>query len=137
VVDPKKVVRDFYASYEDRDLDATFNRYIPADLMVSALGTTLPQSEWLSYDKALISACPDLHFEIFDQVSEGNTVATRYAMIGTHTGTEFFGIQATGNKGTMPGISFDRITDDGKWAERHAAFDFNAFLKQLSGESDV
>jgi predicted ester cyclase len=41
------------------------------------------------------AAMPDLHASVEDIVSEGNTVAARVRMTGTHTGAPLFGIPAT------------------------------------------
>jgi steroid delta-isomerase-like uncharacterized protein len=128
----KTVVRDFYESYNGRDLDSTWERYIAANLVNHAMGGAYQRAEWLAMDKTLFPAFADLHVEVLDQVGEGDKVATRYVMHGTQTG-EFFGIPASGNKASLTGTSFDRVSD-GKIAEHWAYVDLGSFMQQLSGQ---
>jgi steroid delta-isomerase-like uncharacterized protein len=134
MTDAKQVVRDFYESYNDRDLDTTWERYIAADLVNRAMGGAYQRAEWLAMDKTLFVGFADLHVEVLDQVGEGDKVATRYVMHGTQTG-EFFGIPASGNKASLTGTSFDRITN-GKIAEHWADIDLGSFMQQLSAKPD-
>jgi steroid delta-isomerase-like uncharacterized protein len=134
MTEAKQVVRDFYKSYNDRDLDTTWERYIAADLVNHAMGGAYQRAEWLAMDKTLFVGFADLYVEVLDQVGEGDKVATRYVMHGTQTG-EFFGIPASGNKASLTGTSFDRITN-GKIAEHWADIDLGSFMQQLSGKPD-
>jgi len=61
------------------------------------------------------NAFPDLHFTIDDMVAEGDKVATRWKITGTHKG-EFMGRPPTNKKVTMWGIRIDRIAG-GKFVE--------------------
>jgi predicted ester cyclase len=54
------------------------------------------------------SAFPDLHITIDDVVAEGDKVATRWTLRGTHKG-EFTGITPTGKQLAMWGMSIDRV----------------------------
>ena len=78
MTDPKTVVRDFYESYNGRDLDFTWERYIAANLVNHAMGGAYQRAEWLATDKTLLPAFADLHVEVLDQVGEGDKAATRY-----------------------------------------------------------
>jgi len=60
-------------------------------------------------------AFPDTHFEIEDQIAAGDKVATRWTATGTHEG-ELMGMQPTGNKATISGITLDRF-EEGKIVE--------------------
>lgn len=130
MTDVKKVVRDFYESYNHRDLESTWERYMSPDLVNHAMGGAYQRAEWLALDQALFPAFADLHVEVLHQVSEGDVVATRYRFDCTHTG-DFLGIPASGNKAVLTGTSFDRIVD-GKIAEHWADVDFAGFMQQLS-----
>ncbi len=46
---------------------------------------------------AFVSAFPDLHWTIDEQIAEGEKVVSRFTMTGTHRG-EFLGIPATGRR---------------------------------------
>lgn len=63
----------------------------------------------------LRTAFPDLHFEIHDIVSEGETVAFRSTMTGTHLGSLQIGptqpIPATGRRVSVPHMHFLRVVN--------------------------
>jgi steroid delta-isomerase-like uncharacterized protein len=75
------------------------------------------------------SAFPDINVTFEDVVAEGDAVAHRQTMRGTHLG-EFFGILPTGNKVTMTGSHFFHIAD-GKMIEHNANNDDLGMLRQL------
>ncbi len=75
------------------------------------------------------NAFPDLHYVLDDMVVEGDKVAARHTMIGTHKG-EFMGIPATNRKVTVRAISIDRIVG-GKFVEEWGMFDTLGLLQQL------
>jgi steroid delta-isomerase-like uncharacterized protein len=72
---------------------------------------------------------PDLKFSIENQTAEGDKVAIRWTMQGTHKG-EFFGVQPTGKMATFTGIVISRIAS-GKIAEEWENFDHYGLLQQL------
>lgn len=75
------------------------------------------------------TAFPDMHFALEDIIVEGDRVATRYIMTGTHQG-EFMGIPATGRRISVGGIDIMRFRDR-KVAERWAQDDSLSMLQQL------
>ena len=75
------------------------------------------------------AAFPDAVITIEDMVAEGDRVAARWTMRGTHTG-EFNGIPATGRPFTMAGFGLMRI-QDGRIAELWHLEDDLAVLRQL------
>jgi steroid delta-isomerase-like uncharacterized protein len=75
------------------------------------------------------AAFPDVHITIEDLVSEGDKVAERWTMRGTHKG-EFAGIPATGKQVTSTGLVIVRIAD-GKVAEIWGASDQLGLMRQL------
>ncbi len=77
----------------------------------------------------LYSGFPDVHFTIDDIVVQGDKVAVRFTLSGTHTG-EFGGIPPTNKKVTVWGIWIDRIAG-GKFAESWTRYDTLAFMQQL------
>lgn len=48
--------------------------------------------------RMLRSALPDLHMEVEDLVAEGNRVAARVTLTGTHTGSPLFGLPPSGRQ---------------------------------------
>lgn len=66
---------------------------------------------------------------INDIIAEGDTVAARFTVEGTHKG-RFGGIEPTGNRISGTSMVFYRI-EDGKIVERWLEFDNLEMLKQL------
>jgi steroid delta-isomerase-like uncharacterized protein len=77
----------------------------------------------------LRTAFPDLHFTIEDLVAEGDTVAGRVTMRGTHLGP-FQGIPATGRSFEQAHMHFVRFRE-GKAIEHRAVRDDLGMMRQL------
>jgi steroid delta-isomerase-like uncharacterized protein len=75
------------------------------------------------------SAFPDFHTTIEDQIAEGDRVATRWTMHGTHEG-EFRGIAPTGGQIRVTGIGIFRFSE-GKVVESWDNFDQLGMMQQL------
>ena len=75
------------------------------------------------------AAFPDLQTTIEHQVAEGDTVATRATLRGTHLGT-LFGVAPTSQKLTWSVLLMDRIID-GKIVLHHANADWIGVLAKL------
>ncbi|MBL8956876.1 MAG: ester cyclase [Myxococcaceae bacterium] len=78
----------------------------------------------------LRAAFPDLAVRIDDLISEGDRVAVRDEIIGTHQGT-FNGIAATGRKVSVGRISFYKLKD-GQIAETWSQLDMAGLMRQLT-----
>ena len=126
----KKVVRAFYESYNQKDLDTSFDTYISTKLVNHSMGGAYDRAAWLDLEKTLFPAFDDFAMTVLDQVAEGDKVATRFRLGGTHTGA-FYGIHASGNTAFLTATTIDRVVD-GQIVERWAELDFGAFLQQLS-----
>ena len=79
--------------------------------------------------RMLRTAFPDLHFTIEDLVGEGDTVAGRVTMSGTHLGP-FQGILPTGRSLQQAHMHFVRFRD-GKAIEHRAVRDDLGMMRQL------
>lgn len=77
----------------------------------------------------LRTAFPDLHFTIVELVAEGDTVAGRVTMSGTHLGP-FQGIAPTGRSFQQDHMHFVRFRD-GKATEHRAVRDDLGMMRQL------
>ena len=75
------------------------------------------------------TAFPDLHMKIEDQIAEGDMVASRLTVHGTHKG-EFMGMPPTGKQITITGTDIVHIKD-GKAVERWGNFDDLGMMQQL------
>ena len=79
--------------------------------------------------RMLRTAFPDLHFTIEELVAEGDTVAGRVTMSGTHQGT-FQGMPPTGRSFRQAQMHFVRFRD-GKGVEHRAVRDDLGLMQQL------
>jgi predicted ester cyclase len=77
----------------------------------------------------LFSAFPDMHWTIDDMIVEGDKVAVRYTMTGTHKGA-LMGIPPTNKKITISVIGIDRIAG-GKFIEGWDRMDTLGMMQQL------
>ena len=83
----------------------------------------------IAFIPRLRAAFPDFHFTILDQVAEGDRVATRWQLAGTHRGP-FQGAPATGRRVEMAGITIFRIAG-GKLVEGWTSEDLLGLLRQI------
>ncbi len=72
----------------------------------------------------------DAHYEIEDMIAEGDKVATRYTLEGTHEG-ELFGVPPTGQRLSIKSISVERVSD-GKIREHWRITDTLDMMQQLA-----
>jgi len=91
--------------------------------------TTHGSEEYKQSFALLLTAFPDLHFTIEDQLAEGDKVATRLTWTGTHKGA-FRGIPPTGKHVTMTGMTISHWVG-GKSDEVWANSDSLGLLQQL------
>jgi len=75
-------------------------------------------------------AFPDVRREICDYVAQGNKIAVRWRVTGTHRGP-FAGVGPTGRKVTVTGITLYRI-ENGRIAEEWVEMDSAGLAKQLA-----
>lgn len=75
------------------------------------------------------NAFPDATFEIDDMLVDGDAVAVRWTVSGTHEG-EFFGVEPTGTEFAFEGFELDRLRGD-RVAETWTVYDALGLLQQL------
>ncbi len=83
--------------------------------------------KWLV--RAFRAAFPDLHFDVQEQIAEGDKVVSRWVVSGTQQG-EFFGIPATGKRVSISGMDIVRVVD-GKMTEHWLNMDQLGMMQQL------
>jgi steroid delta-isomerase-like uncharacterized protein len=81
------------------------------------------------YAATVRAACPDGRFTIDDLIAEGDKVAIRWTLKGTHQG-EFLGIPPTWRDLALIGISIHRI-QEGKIIEGWDGYDALSLMHQL------
>ncbi|MFC7098909.1 ester cyclase [Halobaculum marinum] len=77
----------------------------------------------------ILTAFPDFEATVEDVIAEGDMVAMRVTLRGTHEG-EFMGIEPTGRSFEVQNMLFTRI-EDGKIAERWVQPDTLGMFQQL------
>jgi predicted ester cyclase len=109
----------------DEVLDPNFVCYDPNSEAGEVRGaqTIKAEIEWFR------NALPDLTYTVEDQITEGDKVATRYKVSGTHQG-EFFGVPPTGERVQMTGIMIDCF-EGGKMVEEWPEYDLLGVMRQL------
>ncbi|OBB21084.1 ester cyclase [Mycolicibacterium setense] len=75
-------------------------------------------------------AFPDLHVEVVEMIAEGNAVAVRNTVTGTHKGGEYMGLPATGKSVTYNEIFIFRV-EGGRVTETFGVVDVLTQMKQL------
>ena len=84
---------------------------------------------------SLRTAFPDLHFEVHSMVAEGNVVATRSTMTGTHQGPLHMGplanLPVTGAQVDVPHMHFFHYDEDGLLTDLWHVWSPIALARQL------
>jgi steroid delta-isomerase-like uncharacterized protein len=93
------------------------------------IGTIKGQDGLKDLMSRLFSAFPDLVWTVEEEVSDGNTLASRYSWTATQDGN-YRAIPATHKKVTTSGVSINKISD-GRLAETRMFRDDLGLLRQL------
>ena len=72
---------------------------------------------------------PDIQWTLEEMIAEGDKIAARFTMRGTHEGT-FFGVPATGKKIEVKAVNFYRLSG-GQIVEEHGLPDLLSLLQQI------
>jgi predicted ester cyclase len=97
-----------------------------------------PGTDFISHLRQVVTALrvafPDLHFEIHDMLAEGETVAFRSTMTGTHLGHLNMGparqLPATGRTVSVPHMHFIRVVN-GKTTDLWHVWNIPMMMMQL------
>ncbi len=113
------------------NVDLADELYAP-DYVTHSVGPDfLPTLEGLKmFIRALREGLPDLHCPVEEVVAEGDRVAGRFSLRGTHTGI-LFGIPATGKQVVAGVMVIARFDEAGKWVEDWNSWDQVGMLQQL------
>ncbi len=128
----KTLVRDFYERVVNK-LDFDFAPRILAERFWDH-GNPPDEPKGIEGLRQFLSmlgtAFPDIHVEILDMLSEGDLVAVRIKVTGTHKGILLGKIAATGRHAAWSGMDFLKI-QDGKITERWGVRDLLGLMQQL------
>jgi steroid delta-isomerase-like uncharacterized protein len=75
------------------------------------------------------SGFSDIQWSLEEAIAEGDKIAARFIMSGTHDGT-FFGVPATGRKIEVRAVNFYRFSE-GKIVEEYGQPDLLGLLQQI------
>lgn len=126
----KTIVRRFWEAYEANDL-VTLNEVLSPNLVAQVPSAPDAQNREMHLQgiRMFTAAFSDRHFTVEEMIAEGDKVATRTTLRGTHTGS-FQGHPATGKPIAATGLTIERI-QDGKIVERWFSFDVAQVMREL------
>ena len=127
----KAIVRRFWDVWEEGNIDLVDELLAPD--YVNHTPATPDQPTGPEGVKGVVamfrSAIPNLRVVVEDMIAEGDKVAVRYTLEGTHEG-ELFGIPPTGQRLSIKSIAVERVSD-GKIREHWRVTDSLDMMQQL------
>jgi steroid delta-isomerase-like uncharacterized protein len=131
----KQISRDILERAFNRGDLSVFDQYIAPDGIDHQ---EPPGTDFIAHLKQVViglrTAFPDLHFEVHDMLAEGEIVAFRSTMTGTHTGTFAVlpgrQIPATGRRIAVPHMHFVRMVN-GKTTDLWHVWNIPMMMQQL------
>ena len=127
----KALARDSWErTVNQRDLDAIEEIYAPDFVWHEPDQDIRGYEQGRQFASTFFDAFPDINITVEDAIAEGDQVATRYTIRGTHRGeTEEFG-PPTERQMELEGITIHRI-EGGKIVEEWERYDNLSALQQL------
>ena len=127
----KAIVRRFWGVWEKGNIDLVDELLAPDYINHTPASPDQPTGpEGVKGVVAMFrSAMPDLRVVVEDMIAEGDKVAARYTLEGTHAG-ELFGIPPTGKRLSVKSISVERVSG-GKIREHWRITDSLDMMQQL------
>ena len=128
----KQVVRRFFELLDRHDTESMEQLLVSSTNYSFHIGETSSPVDWNEHRRLLTSvnnSFPDLRHEIIDMVAEGDKVAVRLSVTGTHKG-DFQGVPPTGNKLSLDEMGFITIID-GKITEGWISADTMRLMQQI------
>lgn len=128
----KATAKRFFEDIWNKGNLALLDELALPNMVVHGVPPELPPSlEGLrQFIKMYRTAFPDLQFTLGDLIAEGDKVAVRWTVTGTHTG-KLLNFPVLGKKGTVTGITVTRYDEKGKIAENWFEFDQLTMLQQI------
>ena len=127
----KAIMRRYFGVFEQGNIELLDELLAPDYINHSPATPDLPTGP--EGVKAVVSmfrsAMPDLRVVIEDMIAEGDKVATRYTLEGTHEG-ELFGVPPTGQRLSNKSITVERVSG-GKIREHWRVSDELGMMQQL------
>ena len=125
----RALVRRFYAALDQQDLDEVAALVAPTFRLRFDSNPAMDGDGALGMFRMFFAALPDVRHEVHDVVAEGNQVAARLTVHGTHRG-ELMGMPPTGKAVAFGSMNLFRLAD-GAITEQWATTDMLGMLRQL------
>ena len=127
----KATMRRYFGVFEQGNIDLLDELLAPDYVNYSPATPELPTGpEGVKEVVSMFhSAMPDLRVVVEDMIAEGDKVATRYALEGTHKG-ELFGATPTGRQLSIKSMTVERVSE-GKIIEHWRVTDELDMMRQL------
>jgi steroid delta-isomerase-like uncharacterized protein len=127
----KAIMRRFWNVWEQGNIDLLEELLAPEYINHTLATPDLPPGpEGVKEVVSMFrSAMPDLRVVIEDMIAEGDKVATRYALEGTHRG-ELFGVPPTAKHLSIKSMTVERVSE-GKIVEHWRVTDELDMMRQL------
>jgi steroid delta-isomerase-like uncharacterized protein len=126
----KRIVQRYTSEYLPGRNPALASQFVSQSIVVHFGGQTFNgRDTYLGIVAANLVAFPDLKWTVEDIRAEGDTVAVRYSMAGTHLGP-FAGVEGTGKVIRSESMTFYRLSH-GKIVEERAQLDLLGMLRQM------
>jgi steroid delta-isomerase-like uncharacterized protein len=126
----KRIVQRYTSEYLPGRNPALGSQFVSPDIVVHFGGQIFHgRDTYLGIVAANLVAFPDLKWTVEDIRAEGDTVAVRYSMTGTHRGP-FAGVEGTGKVIRSESMTFYRLSH-GKIVEERAQLDLLGILRQM------
>lgn len=128
----EQIVRNAAEEIWGRRAPGAFDRWHTPDFQnhTAPPGVDSSLASFKKTQSGLLEAFSDTTLDVLDQVVEGDRVASRIRMRGTHSGT-FMGIAPTGKAVEVSGMRLDRV-ENGRIAEHWAVIDVFGLTRQIS-----
>ncbi|HEX7801612.1 MAG TPA: ester cyclase [Pseudoxanthomonas sp.] len=126
----KRIMQRFTGEFLPTGDAALAEQFLSPDVTIYFAGQKQQgRDTYLGLVAANRAAFPDLVWTVDQMVAEGDTVAIRYTMTGTHRG-DFAGVAGTGKPVTAQSMAFYRL-ENGRIVEERAQLDLLAVLQQI------
>lgn len=109
---PKEVVRRYLERYVSGGDEAVADELVAEEIVFASPYAPQPVEGKAAFEQMLAglrAAFPDLAIREEALIAEGDLVAARWVASGTHTGAPFAGLEPSGRRFEIAGMSFYRV----------------------------
>jgi steroid delta-isomerase-like uncharacterized protein len=131
-VETNKIVMSRFLEFINTASESLAQELISPDAIFHVPGSPEPMrgpAGYLAIIGMMRGGFPDIQWTLEEMVAEGDKVAARFTMRGTHQGT-FFGVPPTGKKIAVQAMNIYRLSD-GQFVEEHGQPDMLGLLQQI------